>query len=350
MADIPLVDLVRARRQGLTAAIAGTQGEAGPAGASVVSANIVSGNLIITLSDANVINAGSITAGVQGATGATGLTGNIGATGLTGNVGATGPIGLTGNVGATGPTGVIGLTGNVGATGLIGLTGNIGATGLIGLTGNVGATGATGLTGNIGATGPIGLTGNIGATGLIGLTGNVGATGATGLTGNVGATGPAGSSAAANVFVFYATSNVLASGVSSQVFGSTSNIFLNAGRYEMEALINFKKLDSDGWTQFKLMNDNNEITIGQQIGLTNPATTNTGFNSTGIAANWPQSDVLTASGTITYTCTLKALIKTSAAGNVRFEVSKSGGPVDTQSGSYLKFTQLSDNTTGNWRV
>jgi hypothetical protein len=70
--------------------------------------------------------------------------------------------------------------------------------------------------------------------------------------------------------------------------------------------------------------------------------------------SWPQTNVLTASGSATYTATLKALMLTNAAGNVRFEGFVQGGSpnggIDIQSGSYLKYTQLPDNTTGNWRV
>lgn len=266
MSDIPLVDLVRARRQGLSAAIAGTQGATGPAGVAIVSANVASGNLIITLSDANVINAGSITAGVQG---------------------ATGPIGLTGNVGATGPTG---------------------------------------LTGDVGATGPIGLTGNVGA------------------TGSMGATGPAG---AANVFVFYLTSNV-ESGAYLPVFGANSNIFLNAGKYEIEALVNFKKLTNDGYVQFALKSDGTAEVVGQLIGE-NSGNVVTGFRSTGITSYWPATRVLTTSGTDTYTCTLKALFKTNS-GNIYLFPVLSNGSMSTESGSYLKITQLPDNTSSNFRI
>lgn len=276
MSDIPLVDLVRARRQGLSSAIAGTQGATGAAGVSIVSANVATGNLLITLSNANVINAGSISAGTQGATGATGPTGNVGLTG------------------ATGPAGNVGLTG---------------------------------------ATGP---------------TGNVGLTGATGLTGNVGATGPSGTTA--NVFVFYLTSNVVGAGTGYlPVFGANSNILLNAGRYEIEALVNFKKLTSDGYVQFALRSEGNYEMVGQLIGE-NAGNVVTGFRSTGIASYWPQTRVLTADGVNSYTCTLKALLKTYAAANVYLFPILSGGTMSTESGSYLKITQLADNTSTNFTI
>lgn len=260
MSDIPLSDLVRARRQSITDAVATTSlpGATGAAGVSIVSANVTTGNLLITLSDANVINAGSIATGTQGATGP------VGATGLTGNVGATGPVGLTGNVGAT------------------------------------------------------------------------------------GATGPSGT--IANVFVFYLTSNVVGAGTGFlPVFGANSNILLNAGRYEIEALVNFKKLTSDGHITFALRSEGNYEMVGQLIGE-NSGNVVTGFRSTGISSYWPQTRVLTADGVNTYTCTLKALLKTYAAANVYLFPILSGGTMSTESGSYLKITQLADNTSTNFRI
>jgi hypothetical protein len=102
------------------------------------------------------------------------------------------------------------------------------------------------------------------------------------------------------------------------------------------------------------MNENNVETIYQQIGTIHNTNTDSGGRSTGIAVAWPQTNVLTASGSATYTATLKALMLTNAAGNVRFEGvvggSSPNGGIDIQSGSYLKYTQLPDNTSGNWRV
>jgi len=129
-----------------------------------------------------------------GATGATGIQGNVGATGIQGiqgNIGSTGATGLfvtaanvtTGNllvtlsnsqvinagrvIGATGATGFMGPVGSTGATGLYVTTANITAGNLlITLSNNqvidagftLGATGATGIgsTGATGSTGPIG--------------------------------------------------------------------------------------------------------------------------------------------------------------------------------------------------
>ena len=299
MADTPLVDLVKARRQGITAAIAGTQGATGAAGVNIVSANVATGNLIITLSDANVINAGSIAAGVQG---------------------ATGPIGLTGNVGATGS---------------------------IGLTGNVGITGATGLTGNVGATGATGLTGNVGATGPIGLTGNVGDIGATGLTGNVGATGPAGT---ANVFIFYLTSNVTSS-EGFPVFGEASNIYLNGGNYELDATIFFKKTTSDGKVQFFIKTGGTKHITGQAAGIYEQNAI-TRFRNThtspAVATTIAPSTTLTF-GNNGYICTIKALLQLNS-GNLYFFPTVTSGGMTTEYGSYLKITQLSDNTSTNFTI
>jgi hypothetical protein len=275
----PLVNLIRAKRALIrTVTLSAVSAVATSAfntasNTSISSANVTSGNLLITLSNSNVINAGSITAGVQG---------------------ATGPIGLTGNVGATGATG---------------------------LTGNVGVTGATGLTGNIGATG------------------------ATGLTGNVGATGPAGT---ANVFIFYLTSNVQ-SGAFLPVFGANSNIFLNAGRYDIEALVCFKKLASDGYVQFALRSDGTAELVGQLIGE-NSGNIVTGFRSTGITSYWPQTRILAASGTDTYECTIKGSLRTYAGANVYLFPILNSGSMSTESGSYLKITQLPDNTSTNFTI
>jgi hypothetical protein len=273
MSDIPLSDLIRARRQSLTDAaalttVAGATGPAGvpgAAGVSIVSANVASGNLIITLSDANVVNAGAIATGTQGATG------------LTGNVGATGPIGLTGNVGLTG---------------------------------------------------------------------------ATGLTGNVGATGP---SETANVFVFYLTSNVRSVtgpapvGGFLPVFGANSNVFLNAGRYDIEALVCFKKLESDGYVQFALKSDGTAELVGQMIGE-NSGNIVTGFRSTSITSYWPQTRILTASGTETYECIIKGSLRIYTRAKVYLFPVINSGSISTESGSYLKITQLPDNTSSIFEI
>jgi hypothetical protein len=172
----------------------GNVGPMGPAGLDILTANVTAGNLLITLSNAYVIDAGNVV-GPQGIQGIQGIQGNIGLTGNTGpkgDTGATGPqgiqgnIGLTGNTGATGPQGIQGIQGNVGPKG------DTGATGPQGIQGNIGPQGIQGIQGNVGLTGDTGPKGDTGATGPQGIQGNVGATGATGPQGNVGNTGPAG--------------------------------------------------------------------------------------------------------------------------------------------------------------
>jgi hypothetical protein len=224
---------------------AAAQGSTGATGLYVTAATITGTDLVLTLNDLSIINAGSVIgatgaignigatgAGIQGTTGATGPDGSTGATGpdgATGGIGATGPIGLTGDQGATGAgaTGAQGESGAEGATGATGLDGATGATGL-------GATGATGPTGQYvttatvtgttliltlndnstvvvdgsiqGATGPIGPNGGNGGTGATGATGALGATGpqgATGVEGPVGATGPE-----ATAFILYSSATL----------------------------------------------------------------------------------------------------------------------------------------------
>ena len=116
----------------------GPTGNIGSTGLYIVSATVISSNLVITLNDANTINAGNIlgptgATGV-GATGATGVTGTAGATGATGITGSTG---ITGNVGATGATPYI-LLDNFGAVG-DGVTND--RTALLNAMANVGVTG-----------------------------------------------------------------------------------------------------------------------------------------------------------------------------------------------------------------
>lgn len=86
---------------------AGPVGNIGSTGLYIVSATVISSNLVITLNDANTINTGNILGpiGSQGATGLTGATGAQGATGVTGSAGA---IGATGAQGAAGATGIVG--------------------------------------------------------------------------------------------------------------------------------------------------------------------------------------------------------------------------------------------------
>ena len=213
-------------------------------GVNISTATAVTGNLILTLSNAAVIDAGYVIGaqGPQGNAGAQGSQGVQGIQGIQGIQGETGPTGAQGNVGATGPQGIQGNTGATGATGSQGIQGNTGSQGIQGIQGiqgNVGATGATGAAGTSvtlkgavatvgdlpgGATvgdlyvvtadgdgyvwdgaewdnagpirGPQGIQGNTGPQGSQGIQGNVGPQGEQGIQGtqgNVGATGATGS-------------------------------------------------------------------------------------------------------------------------------------------------------------
>jgi len=158
----------------------GVDGATGATGLYITTATIFADNLILTLSDETLINAGPV----------------IGATGLDGPEGATGPQGIqgaTGGEGSTGPNGPIGPQGYQGATGVAGATGPAGATGEQGDPGDPGGAtgpqGATGVRGATGSTGPSGVDGDQGATGAQGVrgaTGSTGPIGATGLTGSFG--------------------------------------------------------------------------------------------------------------------------------------------------------------------
>lgn len=74
MSDIPLVDLVRARRQQITEGSIGATGPTGPAGnvgatgeigVSVIAANLTeTGNVVFTLSDSNTLVTNSLTQGL----------------------------------------------------------------------------------------------------------------------------------------------------------------------------------------------------------------------------------------------------------------------------------------------
>ncbi len=100
-------------------------------------------------------SAGTLKAGIIGATGYTGTTGYTGPTGYTGY---TGPIGVTGYTGPTGYTGYTGAGNFTGYTGYTGTTGYTGYTGAGAFTGYTGYTGYTGTTGYTGYTGPESVT------------------------------------------------------------------------------------------------------------------------------------------------------------------------------------------------
>ncbi len=139
----------------------------------------VNGDLIISLSNGTIINAGN----VIGPTGATGAPGPQGPIGPTGADGAPGPAGPTGATGAPGPQGPIGPTGADGAPGPQGPTGATGAPGPQGPIGPTGADGAPGPAGPTGAQGPQGPTGAQGPQGPTGIQGPPGPIGPPGPTG-----------------------------------------------------------------------------------------------------------------------------------------------------------------------
>jgi plastocyanin len=94
---------------------AGATGNTGPAGAtgntgiSISTASIVSGNLIITLSNTSTINTGTVV-------GTAGATGNTGPQGIQGPAGNTGPQGIQGPAGTAGATTFAALTDVAGLT------------------------------------------------------------------------------------------------------------------------------------------------------------------------------------------------------------------------------------------
>jgi len=109
----------------------------GGSGVGVASAEVVNGNLIVTLTDNSTIDAGY----VQGPQGEQGIQGNVGPQGIQGNVG---------------PQGIQGIQGNVGPQGIQGIQGNTGPQGAQGIQGNVGPQGEQGIQGIQGNTGPQG--------------------------------------------------------------------------------------------------------------------------------------------------------------------------------------------------
>ena len=91
---------------------AGATGATGNTGIGISTASIVSGNLIITLSNTSTINTGTVvgTAGATGNTGPQGIQGPAGNTGPTGATGATGPAGANGATTFSALTDVASLT------------------------------------------------------------------------------------------------------------------------------------------------------------------------------------------------------------------------------------------------
>jgi len=133
----------------------GATGATGNTGVGISTATITSGNLIITLSNTATINVGTVvgTTGNTGATGPTGPTGNTGATGATGATGNTGVSISTANIVSNNLIITLSNTATINVGTVVGTTGATGATGAQGPTGNTGPTGATGNTGPAGANG-----------------------------------------------------------------------------------------------------------------------------------------------------------------------------------------------------
>ena len=196
-----------------------TQGPSGPPGDdgihvqdAIVNAG---GDLIVTLTDGTVINAGHVigpsgTNGVDGAQGPQGETGAQGPQGDTGPQGDIGPQGPQGDVGPTGPAGADGIDGINGTNGTNGVDGAqgpqgdtgpqgpqgdegpAGADGVDGINGTNGTNGADGAQGPQGEVGPAGPAGADGIDGINGMNGTNGADGAQGPQGETGAQGPQG--------------------------------------------------------------------------------------------------------------------------------------------------------------
>lgn len=146
----------------------------GDDGVSVTGATVnESGELVMTLSDGNEINAGFVK-------GEKGDTGDPGPQGLKGD---------KGDKGETGPEGPQGIQGIQGIQGEVGPKGDTGPQGERGLQGEQGIQGIQGIPGE---TGPKGDTGPQGEQGIKGDTGDAGPKGDTGETGPQGETGPKG--------------------------------------------------------------------------------------------------------------------------------------------------------------
>ena len=192
-------------------------------GILLTQAEVISGELILTLSDATQLNLGNVI-GPQGETGSLGPQGNKGSLGPPGPLGPQGPLGDKGPLGPQGDRGLSGPEGPQGEQGhqgisltqaevingvliltlsdatrinlgnVIGPLGPTGATGPSGVTGEKGSIGETGPLGPLGPKGPQGAIGVPGGKGVQGPQGPPGARGLTGVTGAQGDTGPKGAS------------------------------------------------------------------------------------------------------------------------------------------------------------
>ena len=119
----------------------GPQGEQGPQGSRLTQAEVINGELILTLSDATHLNLGNII----GPQGETGPTGPLGEKGPLGEIGLSGPQGYKGLSGPLGPQGSKGPPGPQGGKGSLGLQGSKGLSGPLGPGGPKGEQGPQGI-------------------------------------------------------------------------------------------------------------------------------------------------------------------------------------------------------------
>jgi len=166
----------------------GVQGIQGPAGRSVTTSSIDSnGNLLITLSDGTIVNAGKVvgaqgTQGIQGLQGIQGVKGDTGASIASAEVNASGHLIITKTDGVTvdagtvvGPQGAKGDTGTIGSQGIQGPAGVSVASGTVDASGHLILTKSDSTIIDAGLiVGPQGAKGDTGATGVKGDTGTAG--------------------------------------------------------------------------------------------------------------------------------------------------------------------------------
>jgi len=176
------------------------QREQRPQGILLTQAEVISGELILTLSDATQLNLGNVI-GPQGETGSPGNIGLLGPPGPQGVHGPQGHEGPQGEQGQEGPQGHEGLQGEQGQEGPQGKTGPpgpLGKKGPLGPPGPQGDKGPQGILGDKGETGPLGILGDKGPLGPPGdkgpqgILGDKGIQGPPGPQGNIGPLGPQG--------------------------------------------------------------------------------------------------------------------------------------------------------------
>ena len=226
----------------------GIQGIQGPAGRNVTASSIDSnGNLLITLSDGVIINAGAVI-GPQGPQGIQGLQGIQGVKGDTGASVASAVVDASGHLIITKTDGVI-----IDAGTIVGPQGAKGDTGDTGAKGDTGAAGVSVASGTVDASGHLILTKSDSTTIDVGLI--VGPQGAKGDTGDTGAKGDTGATGTS-----YTVNNKSGS---VQVFGLSTTT--QAG-YDLEV---------------DLANKANKLATARNISLTGKVTGLTSFDGSG---------------------------------------------------------------------